>query len=146
MASLVGSARNLPRTFLDTNILVYADDPRDPEKQSRANILLTKHLRERTGVLSIQVLQEYFSTSTGKLELAADLAKQRIENFAVLYVVEPRVNDLLAAIDIHRLHRLSFWDALIVRSAKIAGCSVLLTEDLQHGQVIDGLRIVNPFL
>jgi predicted nucleic acid-binding protein len=146
VASQVGSARNRLRTFLDTDILVYADDPRDPEKQSRADMLLTEHLQERTGILSIQVLQEYFSTSTGKLRLSADLAKQRIEKFAMLYVVEPRVDDLLAAIDIHRLHRLSFWDALIVRSAKIAGCSVLLTEDMQHGQVIDGVRIVNPFL
>ncbi len=146
MASQVSSSRNPPRTFLDTNILVYSDDPRDPEKQSRAVTLLTEHLRHRTGVLSIQVLQEYFSTTTAKLKLPAGLAKQRIENFAMLYVVEPRVDDILAAIDILRLHGLSIWDALIIRSAKEARCSVLLTEDMQHGQIVDGVKIVNPFL
>jgi len=63
-----------------------------------------------------------------------------------LNVAEPTVNDVLAAIDFHRLHRLSFWDSLILRMTKQAGCRVLLTEDLQHGQLIDGIRIVNPFI
>ncbi len=135
-----------PRAFIDTNILFYTDDPRNPAKQAAAVELIKVHQRGRTGVVSLQVLQEYFSSITDKLKLAAELAKRRVEFFALLHVVEPRVDDLLAAIDIHRLHRLSFWDALIIRSAKMAGCSVLLTEDLQHGQVIDGVRVVNPFL
>jgi predicted nucleic acid-binding protein len=138
--------RGLRRSFLDSNVLVYTDDPRDSARQRKALKLLQQHLRERTGVISLQVLQEYFSVSTGKLRLPAELAKQRIENFALLQVVEPALDDLLAAIDLHRLHSLSIWDALILRSAKVAGCSVLLTEDLQHGQTIDGVRVVNPFL
>lgn len=146
MAPPVSSGRKSPRVFVDTNVLVYTDDPRDPGKQSRALTLLKEHLRGGTGVLSIQVLQEYFSTSTRKLRLSAELAKQRIEIFATLHVVEPCVDDLLAAIDIHRLHRVSFWDSLIIRSAKVAGCRVLATEDMQHGEIIDGVRIVNPFL
>jgi len=146
VASEMTLERRPPRSFLDTNVLVYADDPRDPAKQARAVDLLTDHLRGRTGVVSLQVLQEYFVSATGKLKLDAELAKQRIEVFAKFHVVEPTVNDILAAIDLHRLHRLSFWDGLILRCAKRAGCSILLFEDMQHGQVIDGVRIENPFL
>jgi predicted nucleic acid-binding protein len=74
------------------------------------------------------------------------LAKRRVEVFAKFQVTEPAVADVLLAIDLHRLHGLSFWDSLILQSAKQSGCRVLLSEDMQHGQVIDGMRIVNPFL
>jgi predicted nucleic acid-binding protein len=134
------------RTFLDTNVLVYSDDPRDPTKQVKALDLITDYLRQRTGVVSLQVLQEYFVTATGKLRLDAELAKQRIEVFAKFHVGEPTVNDILAAIDIHRLHRFSYWDALVLRMAKQTGCRVLLSEDMQHGREFEGVRIVNPFL
>jgi len=134
------------RVFLDTNILVYSDDPRDPAKQVKALDLLKDHLRQRTGVVSLQVLQEYFVSATGKLKLDPGLAKQRVEVFARFHVAAPTVGDVLAAIDLHRLHGLSLWDTLILRCAKQTGCSVLLTEDMQHGQVIDGVKIVNPYL
>jgi len=104
------------------------------------------HLRLRTGVVSLQVLQEYFVSATGKLKLNAELAKRRVEVFAKFQVAEPTVEDVLAAIDLHRLHGVSYWDALILRMAKQAGCRVLLSEDMQHGREIDGLKIVNPFL
>jgi predicted nucleic acid-binding protein len=134
------------RSFLDTNILVYSDDPRDPAKQAKALDLIKDHLRQRTGVVSLQVLQEYFVSATGKLKLDSELAKARVEFFARFQVAEPTVGDILAAIDLHRLHGLSLWDTLILRCAKQSGCGVLFTEDMQHGQVIDGVRIVNPFL
>ena len=141
MASEVVAGGYVPRSFLDTNILVYTDDPRDLAKQAAAATLVSDHLRRQTGVVSIQVLQEYFTAATGKLKLAPNLAKQRIAFFALLQVVQPGVSDILAAIDFHRLHHISFWDAMILHSAKQAGCRVLLTEDLQHGQTIDGVRI-----
>ncbi len=134
------------RIFLDTNILVYSDDPRAPVKQTKAINLIKDHLRSRAGVVSLQVLQEYFVSATGKLRLDSELAKRRVEVFARLQVAEPTVGDILAAIDLHRLHGLSLWDALILRSAKQSGCRVLLTEDMQHGQVVDGVKIVNPFV
>jgi predicted nucleic acid-binding protein len=68
-----------------------------------------------------------------------------VEIYATLEVVRPSVADLVAAIDLHRLHQLPIWDALIVRAAQVSGCRTLLTEDLQHGQRFDGLEIVNPF-
>jgi predicted nucleic acid-binding protein len=134
------------RSFLDTNVLVYSDDPRDLVKQTKALDLIKDHLRRRTGVVSLQVLQEYFVSVTGKLKLDAELAKRRVEVFARFQVAEPTVSDILAAIDLHRLHGFSYWDALVIRCASQSGCSVLLTEDLQNGRVVDGVEIVNPFL
>jgi predicted nucleic acid-binding protein len=146
VAAEVIPVRTAARAFFDTNILIYADDAESPQKQLKAVDLLAEHLRRRSGVVSIQVLQEYFAAALRKLNLDAGWAKQRIALFAKLQVVEPRVNSVLSAIDLHRIHQISFWDALILQSAKEAGCGVLLTEDLQHGQVIDGVRIVNPFV
>jgi predicted nucleic acid-binding protein len=142
----IRASENSPRSFLDTNLLVYSDDPRDPVKQAIAIETVANHLRNKTGVVSLQVLQEYFTSATGKLKLTADLAKRRVEFFALMQLVEPGISDILAAIDLHRLHGLSYWDALILHAAKKAGCRQLLTEDLQHGQVIDGVKIVNLFL
>jgi predicted nucleic acid-binding protein len=108
--------------------------------------IISQHARLRTGAVSIQVLSEYFSTVTRKLMLDASLARAQVEFYSLFQVVEPRVADVLASIDLHRLRGFSFWDALILHCAKLAGCRELLTEDMQDGQVIDGVRIVNPFL
>jgi predicted nucleic acid-binding protein len=134
------------RAFLDTNVLVYSDDPRYQAKRATALDLVQDHLRSRTGVVSLQVLQDYFVSATGKLKLDSELARQRVEVFAKFHVAEPAVSDILAAIDLHRLHGFSYWDAIVIRSASRSGCSILLTEDMQHGREIDGVRIVNPFL
>jgi predicted nucleic acid-binding protein len=146
VASRVSSGSGTQRAFFDSNVLVYADDPRDAVKQERALRLIEDHMKMRSGVVSVQVLQEYFVTVTKKYKLNAELARMKVAIYARFQVVEPGVADILAAIDLHRLHGLSYWDALIVHSAKRAGCRQLLTEDLQHGQTIDGVRIVNPFL
>lgn len=96
-------------------------------------------------MVSTQVLQEYFVTATRKLGVAADLARRKTELFGRLQLVTTGLDDVLAAIDLHRLHGLSFWDALIVRAALAAGCTRLLSEDLQAGRRFDGLEVVNPF-
>jgi predicted nucleic acid-binding protein len=140
------SGSKLPRAFFDSNVLVYSDDAANPAKQQKAVDLIKMYRQQRTGVLSLQVLQEYFVAATKKLKLDAGIARQKVELFAKFHVAEPKVGDILAAIDFHRLHHVSYWDALIVRCASEAGCSILLTEDMQHGRVIGGLRIVNPFL
>ena len=133
------------RSFLDTNVLVYADDRGEPSRQRRALAVVAEHRAAGTGVVSIQVLQEYFVTVTRKLGLDAAVARRKVELLSDLDVVVPDVGDVLAAIDLHRLHGLSFRDALVVRAAKQAGCAVLLTEDLQDRRELDGVRIVNPF-
>ncbi len=133
------------RSFFDTNVLVYADDKAAPAKQQRALDLVAEHRRARTGVVSLQVLQEYFVTVTRKLRVDARIARRKVELLAEFDVVAPEVADILAAIDLHRLHEFSFWDALVLRAAKQGGCSVLLSEDMQDAREVDGLQIVNPF-
>lgn len=136
----------LQRSFLDTNVLVYGDDGQEPAKQRRALDLIKKHRQQRTGVVSLQVLQEYFVTVTRKHKLDAEIARNKVEIYSKFHVGEPTVSDILAAIDLHRLHSFSFWDALVLRMAKQTACRVLFSEDMQHGQEFDGVKIVNPFL
>ncbi len=133
------------RSFFDTNVLVYADDKAAPTKQRRVLDLIAEHRRAGSGVLSLQVLQEYFVTVTRKLRVDARVARRKVELLAEFDVAAPELADILAAIDLHRLHGFSFWDGLVLRAAKQAGCSVIFSEDLQTAREIDGVRIVNPF-
>jgi predicted nucleic acid-binding protein len=133
------------RSFFDTNVLLYADDKAAPAKQSSAVALVAQHRRAGTGVVSMQVLQEYFVTATRKLRVDAAIARRKVELLAEFDVAAPELADILAAIDLHRLHGFSFWDALVVRTAKQSGCTVLFSEDMQDRREIDGVRIVNPF-
>ncbi|HEY7461320.1 MAG TPA: PIN domain-containing protein [Gemmatimonadota bacterium] len=133
------------RSFLDANVLVYSDDHDAPAKRRRALDLLVEQRRNRTGVVSTQVLQEYFVAVTRKLAVDVAVARRKVELFARYHVVVIDLDDILSAIDLHRLHQLSFWDALVVRAARQGGCSVLYSEDLQHGRSIDGLTVLNPF-
>ena len=136
---------SLARSFIDTNILVYADDAFDPRKQQLALDLLV-HLRTRQeAVLSTQVLQEYFVTATRQLGLEAHVARQRVTQFGRFELIQPTLNMLLAAMDLQQNHSLSFWDALIVQTASAARCSVLYSEDMQAGATIGNVLIINPF-
>jgi predicted nucleic acid-binding protein len=134
------------RSFFDTNVLVYSDDKAAPAKQRRALGLIAEHRRARTGVVSLQVLQEYFVTVTRKLGIDPAVARRKVELTAEFDVATAELADILAAIDLHRLHKISFWDALVLRMAKQSGCTVLFSEDMQAARVIDGVQIVNPFL
>ena len=133
------------RSFFDTNVLVYTDDADARPKRERSLDLLVQHRRGRVAVLSTQVLQEYFVASTRKLGVSVELARRKVALFAQFEVVRIDSAMIVAAIDLHRLHGLAFWDALIIRSALQAGCAVLYSEDLQPGRTVEGLSIVNPF-
>jgi len=132
--------------FFDTNVLLYADDISSPEKRERAISLFAEHLRRGTAVVSLQVLQEYFVAATRKLGLAPEMAQRKVEILARGRVVRFDAGDVVAAIELHRLTQISFWDALIVHAARLAGAAALYTEDLQTGAVLGGVRVVNPFL
>ena len=133
------------REFIDTNILIYADDARDPSKRDRARELIRTLMQDRRGVLSLQVLQEYFAAATRKLGMNSQDAKRRAVLYSRFDTVTLAPMDLFAAIDLHRLHRLSIWDSLIVRAALNGNCTILHTEDLSSGQVVESLTVSNPF-
>ena len=131
--------------FFDTNVLMYADDISSPVKQNRAIELFADHIRRGTAVVSLQVLQEYFAAATRKLGLAPEIAQRKVEILARARVVRFEAEDVIAAIEFHRLTRISFWDALIVHAARSAGAEMLYSEDFQTGVVLGGVRVVNPF-
>ena len=133
------------RSFIDTNILLYADDRFDAGKQRIAINLLVELRRRRAGVLSIQVLSEYYVNAVRKLGLEPGLARRRTEQFGRFEVVKPSLELVLAAIDLHRFQGLSYWDAMILQAAMMGGCTELLSEDFQHGRTLSGVRIINPF-
>ena len=114
-------------------------------KDAEPASLVAEHRRAGSGVVSLQVLQEYFVTVTRKLHLDVLIARRKVELLAEFDVAVPEVSGVLAAIDLHRLHGLFFWDALIVCSAKQAGCSILLSENFQQAREFNGVRVVNPF-
>jgi predicted nucleic acid-binding protein len=134
--------------FVDTNILVYAHDLDAGTKRETAKRWLTDLWENRRGILSTQVLQEFYITLTRKLAipLSTAVAKKTLRSYLSWEVV---VNDgpiLLHAIDIEEANKISFWDALIVAAAYAKNSTMLLTEDLNHGQNIEGILIHNPFL
>ncbi len=131
--------------FVDTDVLVYAEDRHDPRKQEVARDLIRSALREKSYVVSTQVLAEFFAVAVGKLGLSAEGARRRVEIYSALDVFRIGVEDLLAAIDLHRLFGFSIWDSLILRAASASGCRVLYSEDLQPGQRVTGVEVVNPF-
>jgi predicted nucleic acid-binding protein len=134
------------RVFIDTNILVYAEQPAEGKKHLRARALRDEHAAATTAVISTQILQEYFNTAVNKLKMPAALAQWHVQALSRLDVVLIDSAIVLGAIDLHRLHYLSIWDALVIKAAHVSNCSVVLTEDMSHGQIIDGVRIENPFL
>jgi predicted nucleic acid-binding protein len=135
------------RTFVDTNVLVYAVDEDEPVRHDRARELLDE-VDPGTLVVSAQVLGEFYVTATRKLTrpLTAADAARRVAQFATLTVVPLDTRLVATAIDLSTTAQISYWDALILAAAASAGCERVLTEDLQDGQTIAGVRIENPFL
>jgi predicted nucleic acid-binding protein len=132
--------------FFDTNILVYADDASSPDKQARAIKVIADRQRHGLAVISLQVMQEYFVAATRKLGVDPELAQRKVELLSRGRVVRFAESDVIAAIELHRLTRISFWDAMIVHAARVAGAAVLYSEDMQHGGVVGGVPVVNPFI
>jgi predicted nucleic acid-binding protein len=136
------------RQFVDTNVLVYAYDMTAESKHDRARALLEKLWDTHEGCVSVQVLQEFFVTTTRKIPkpLEVPTATQIIADLALWHVHAPAAFDVLAAIDIHRRTGASFWDAMILHSAKELGCRTLHSEGLNPDQIYAGVQVNNPFL
>lgn len=133
------------RSFLDTNVLVYADAADEPAKQATAIALISRLRREGTGVISTQVLQEFANVALRKLRLPHALVRERLVFFAGFDVIRNSPELIQSALDLHIAHGLAFYDALIVQAALDSGCQQLWSEDLQAGRMLGKLVIANPF-
>lgn len=134
--------------FVDANVLVYAEDRDAGDKHLIARDLVADLWRTGDGVLSVQVLQEFFVTVTRKIPrpLRPGEALAIVEQYLTWRVVENTGDLLLAGIRLASDLKISFWDALVIQAARTERCDRLLTEDLNHGQRIGNLTIINPFL
>ena len=134
-------------TFVDTYILVYAHDASESGKQPIAEALLRQLWRQGTGVLSTQVLQEFYVVATRKYDppMSRDLARRLVAHYANWRVIGVDLPLIVSASELEEMHSLSFWDALVVEAARRAGATRLATEDMQDGREFGDLRIHDPF-
>jgi len=134
-------------SFFDTNILIYAVDEEETEKFGLAGELVEAHLVDGNGMISVQVLREFYSAARKlRRPLSDEQARDMVEYFSTFRTLPEDAGMVLGAVRRGRELKLSFWDSLIVEAALKAGADRLLTEDMQHGQVIEGMRVENPFL
>ena len=136
------------KVFVDTNVLVYSRDASEPEKQQHAMAWMAHLWKSKTGRLSFQVLQEFYSTVTNKLKPGMDLqsARNDVQSLFVWHPIPVDSDVVKGAWFIHDRFKLSWWDSLIVSAAQNGDCHYLLTEDLQENQQFGDLQVINPFL
>lgn len=134
------------KIFVDSNILIYAHDIDDPRKHSIALKIFEDLWLSKSGVLSMQVLQEFYNAATRKIAkpLPKAVAREAVERLSPWCVVTTP-DEIATAFRIEDIARISFWDALIIAAAVKAGADEILSEDMNSGQMIAGVRIVNPF-
>jgi predicted nucleic acid-binding protein len=133
------------RSFIDTNVLVYAEASDAPDKQQAALALLKQLYETGTGVLSTQVLQEYCNVAIKKLKLPVAHIRAQLDMYEQFEVVQITPAIIRAGLDLNQTRSVGFYDALIIASAQTAGCNVLFSEDLNTGEVIAGVQLLNPF-
>jgi predicted nucleic acid-binding protein len=134
------------RRFVDTNLFVYAHDTSAGRRREIARDLISGLWRSRSGCASVQVLQELFVNLTRKVPkpLPAGEVASLVEDISAWTIHSPGPGDVLSAIELHERAGVSFWDAMILTSARTLGCRTLYSEDLNAGQTYDGVRVVNP--
>ncbi len=135
------------KTFLDTNIIIYAYDASAGKKHEIAQKIVMNLWVSGHGILSTQVLQEFYVNVTKKIHkpLNVKFAKDIISDFLKWDVIVNDGEAILGAIDMQLKYNYSFWDSMIIHAAISGGAALLLSEDLSHGQSIDGVTIKNPF-
>ena len=133
------------RSFIDTNVLVYAEASDEPHKQRQALALLKSLYDANLGVLSTQVLQEYCNVALKKLKLPAQHVRAQLDLYEQFEVVQVTPQIIRAGLDLHQTRSVAFFDAIVLASAHAAGCNVIWTEDMNAGEVVNGVGISNPF-
>jgi predicted nucleic acid-binding protein len=132
--------------FVDTNILMYAHDTSAGEKHERAKALVEELWRDRTGIVSTQVLQELAVNLRKKARKPLDTKTTRelVADYLSWQVVVNGGESILEALDLEERYQISFWDALVIQAAQSAGAAIVYSEDLSDGQIYRGVRVVNP--
>ncbi len=133
------------RAFLDTNVLIYAAAEDEPQKSPIAQALLRELRSAKQAVISTQVLNEFCSVLLRKYKINPAIVRDHVEMHCRMEVVTVTPAIIRDAIDIHQTRRINYYDALMVATAKVAGCAVLYTEDMNGGERVDQVRLVNPF-
>jgi predicted nucleic acid-binding protein len=131
--------------FVDTNVLIYAHDGKAGLKHERAEALMERLYDEDCGGLSVQVLTEFYSAATRKLGMKSEQAEETIRDLADWTIHRAGHDDLLRAAQLHRRHKIAWWDALILNSASELGCSILWSEDFTDGRHFGAVTVRNPF-
>ena len=134
------------RSFIDTNILIYAEASDEPAKRQAALALLKQRYESASGVLSTQVLQEYCNVALKKLKRPAAHVRAQLDLYEQFEIVQVTPAIIRAGLDLHLTRSVSFYDAIVLASAQTAGCNELFSEDLNTGEMIGGVRIINPFV
>ena len=135
----------MKKIFIDTNLIVYANDGRDPDKQNKAITLIQTLMKDGLGVISSQVLQEYANTALTKLHQQHTIVLRQLtllESFEIV-LLKPLL--IRRAIEIRSAYGITFWDSCIISAAESAGCDSIYAEDLNAGQYYSGIRLLNPF-
>jgi predicted nucleic acid-binding protein len=132
--------------FVDSNIFLYAVDDADPRKQRVARDWRAELWKNRLGRVSFQVLNEFYVNAVRLEPAASDEARAEVRDLLAWNPVVVDAALIERGWKLQDRHRLSFWDSLIIAAAKTTSCGFLLTEDLQDGQKLDGVEVVNPFL
>ena len=135
----------MSKTFIDTNIVVYANDKRDPVKQKTAATLISTLMDSGEGVISTQVLQEYAAIALQKLHQRHDVVIRTLAILEQLEVIQQNPDMIRKAVELKTLYHINFWDACIISNAEAAGCSTIFSEYLNSGQFYSGIVVVNPF-
>ena len=134
----------MSKIFIDTNIIIYANDKRDKNKQQKAIEIVSGLMKEETGVISTQVLQEYAYIAINKLKQSHDVVIRQIRLLESLEVVNQIPELIRRAVEIMSSYRINFWDACIISNAEYANCSFIYSEDLNTGQFYSGIQVTNP--
>jgi predicted nucleic acid-binding protein len=134
--------------FVDTNVFVYLRDTADSQKQNRANQWISHLWKTGNGRLSMQVITEYYSVVTVKLKPGIDIpsAREDVDDMLAWQPLPLTQDVVVESWNVQDLFHISWWDSLIVTAARRQGCSILLSEDFQHNQVFEDLRVINPFI
>ena len=136
----------MKKIFIDTNLIVYANDRREPEKQRQAIELVKELMSSGRGVISSQVLQEYANTALTKLHQDHAIVLRQLTLLESFEVVLLKPVLIRRAIEIRSSYGISFWNSCIISAAESAGCDSIYSEDLSSGQYYSGIKLVNPFL